>query len=332
MKLPSLSVILPNYNHGHLLPVCINAMISQSVPPSEIVIVDDGSTDDSVEVIKGLAGIHPIIKLYQNERNRGVSYTLNRGIEFASCEYMYFPAADDEVLPGFIEKSMALLAQYPRAGISCTIGDWRELGSGLKWHMGVGMADKPDYLSPKAIVELEKRGRFFIPNHTAIMKRSALIEAGKFIPELKSTSDWFANNVVALRYGLCIVPEPLAIFNIDANSYFHRNRRDVRNYRQMLETILNLLSRPEYRDVADLMREGGSLFLYGGPMLKLLLSRPEYRRFITPTFLRKNLWHSTKLILKLFAPAFLGNWYLRFAGYRAKAPLLAKGKTSIGKA
>ena len=126
---------------------------------------------------------------------------------------MYFPAADDEVLPGFLEKSLRLLAQYPQAGISCTIGDWRELGSGLNWHMGVGMADKPTYLSPRELVELAKRGRLFIPNHTAIMKRSALIEAGKFIPELKSTSDWFANSVVGLRYGLCMVPEPLAIFN-----------------------------------------------------------------------------------------------------------------------
>src|SRR5206468_8725963 len=133
-----------------------------------------------VEIIKGLLRQYPSLKFYQNEQNRGVSYTLNRGIDLASGEYTFFPAADDEILPGFLEKSMSLLAQYPQAGLSCTIGDWREVGTGLNWHMGVGMADTPTYLSPQQMVALEKKGRLYIPGHTTIMKRSAHIKAGKF--------------------------------------------------------------------------------------------------------------------------------------------------------
>src|SRR5438874_2539922 len=122
MKLPTLSVVIPNYNHGKLLPSAINAIVQQSVPPFEIIIIDDGSTDNSVEVIKELARRQPTIKFYQNDQNRGVSFTLNRGIDLASGDYAYFPGADDEILPGFFEKSLALLAQHPEAGISCTIG------------------------------------------------------------------------------------------------------------------------------------------------------------------------------------------------------------------
>jgi hypothetical protein len=185
--------------------------------------------------------------------------------------------------------------------------------------MGAGMADYPSYLSPREIVEIDRKGRYFIPNHTAIMKRAAFIEVGKLVPELKSASDWFAHNAMALRYGLCVVPEPLAVFNIHPNSYYHRSRRDAQSHREMLEAILQRLGRPEFKDVAELMRQGGTLFIFGWPMLKLVLGKPEYRRFATPTFLRKALWHGTKLFLKRFIPAPVGNFYLKLAGYRAKA-------------
>jgi hypothetical protein len=157
------------------------------------------------------------------------------------------------------------------------------------------------------------------------MKRTALIEAGKFIPELKSTSDWFANNVVAFRHGLCVVPEPLAVFNIYPNSYFHRNRRDKRPHREILEAILKLLSQPAYKDVAELMRQGGTLFIFGWPMLKLVFSKSEYRHFAMPPFVRKALWHATKLFLKRFTPTPIGNLYLKLAGYRARTTQAAAG-------
>ncbi len=318
MKLPSLSVILPNYNHAQHLPTCLKALLNQSVPPAEIIVIDDGSTDNSVEVIRQIADKNPSIKFYQNDRNRGVNFTINRGIELASGEYLYFPGADDEILPQFIEKSMMLLDQHPQAAVSCTVGDWRETGTGLRWHMGAGMANCPSYLSPQQIVELDRKGRYFIPNHTAIMKRSAFIEVGKLRPELKSASDWFAHNAMALRYGLCVEPEPLAVFNIYPNSYYHRSRRDAQSHREMLEAILNRLSLPEFKDVSNLMRQGGTLFIFGWPMLKLVLGKREHRHFATPTFLRKAFWHGTKLFLKKFTPAPVGNLYLKLAGYRSK--------------
>jgi hypothetical protein len=123
--------------------------------------------------------------------------------------------------------------------------------------------------------------------------------------------------VVAMRDGLCVVPEPLAIFNIYPNSYFHRTRGDAKSYREILEKILNLLAQPEYHDVRQLMLEAGSLHIYGAPMLRLMLSRPDYRTSVNLRFVFKALWHSTKLTVKAIIPKPLGNLYFRLAGYRA---------------
>jgi len=320
MDLPTLSVIVPNYNHGRYLAVCLKAILAQSVKPIELIVLDDASTDNSVEVIRQFAAQSPLVRLVRNEKNLGVIRTLNKGLDLARGEYVFIQAADDEVLPGLLEKSLCLLAKYPQAGLSCTIGDWREEATGLNWHVGVGMAKTPSYLSPQQMAALGRRGRLFIASHTVILKRSALIEAGKFISELKQAIDWFSLYVVGFRYGICVVPEPLAVLNILPNSYYQRCQQDERGLRETFECILNLLHQPKYQDVVAPIREGCAFYSFGFPMLKLLVSRREYRWFITPSYLRLSLWHSFKSVVKRFIPAPLGNLYFRIAGYRTTPP------------
>ena len=119
MTSPTLSVITANYNHAHLIGEALDAILRQSLRPLELIVVDDGSTDNSVEVIERFARRDTTIRLVRNERNMGAQLTSNRGLQHASGAYMYFAAADDRILPGFFEKSIALLTQYPQAGLCC---------------------------------------------------------------------------------------------------------------------------------------------------------------------------------------------------------------------
>lgn len=321
MNLPTLSVVIPNYNHAQYLPRCLNALLNQSVQPQEIIVVDDASKDDSVEVIREFARKHPIVKLLQNDRNRGVMETTNRGIEAASGEFVFLQAADDETMPGFIEKSLRLLAEHPQAGLSCTIGDWHEhrKNGSVNWHMGVGMTDKPAYLSPQEVVRLEQQGRFFIPGHTAIYRREPLIKVGKLREELAHYSDWFSTTVLALRHGVCVVPEPLAVFNIDlGRSYFVKQRRNKERDEAAIEHALKLLTSPDYSDVVGPFEQAGSLYICGWPTFRVARRQKEFRRFITMRYLRKVSWHATRIWLKAHAPAFLLNWYVGLAGYKAR--------------
>lgn len=317
-SLPSLSVILPNYNHARFLPTSLQAILDQSVPAQELIVIDDASTDNSVDVIESFAAKHPSIRLVRNDKNCGVVYGMNRGLELATSDYVGFAAADDQVRPGLFEKSLRLLAEHPNAALCCTIGEFREVTSGLVWHVGVNMSDAPCYLDPDQLVDLERQNKLFIASHTAIMCRQRLFEVGKFRPELKMHCDWFAMYMIAFRYGICFVPEPLGTCNVQPGSVYTGGIQRKEEYRGILSRMLEYLTRDEFNAPAERVRKGGSLFLFGKPMLQLLVSNRRYRGFLTPTFLRKNLWHIAKLEVKRFLPRSLANLYFRLAGYRAR--------------
>ena len=318
MAKPTLSVVLPNYNDSKCLPKALQALAARERPPDELIVIDDGSSDNSWEIIQGFASKYPFIRAYKNDRNRGIEYTVSRGLELASGDYFGGAASDDLVLPGFFEKSMALLEKHPEAGLCCTIGDWRELHTGLNWHVGVGMADLPAYLSPDRMMELERHGRLFIAGHTVIVKRSSLLEVGKFPASVKYAGDWYTYNLIGFHCGICVVPEVLAVNQINANTYYLRGRRDKASDQQVMEAILRLWSQEKWQDSVQRMKDCGALYVWGWPMLKFLLAHRDYRHFITPTFLRKNLAHTVKLTLKRTAPPALTNLYCKLAGYRVK--------------
>jgi len=316
MDLPRLSVVVPNYNHAAYLPHCLDALLQQSAQPFEVIVIDDASTDNSREVLEQYTSRHSILRVHRNEKNQGVVYGLNRGLELAQGDYVCFPAADDEVRPGFFEKSLRLLAQHPQAALCCTTCEWRYVDSGLTWHMGTGMAHKPCYLSPDDLVRVGRRGKLFIGTSSAIMRKQPLIEAGGFISELRWHCDWFAVTVPAFRYGICFVPEPLSMFNIYSQSYYSSGRKRD-EHRQVLLKLVELLDSPACADVRSRIRESGALSLFATPMLRILLSRPEYRSFINATLLRLSFRRNAELVGKTILPRWLARWFLnRF--YRAR--------------
>ena len=320
MNLPTLSVVVPNYNHARSLPVCLRALLAQSVAAVEVIVIDDASTDDSVAVIEDFAKRHPAIRFLRHDTNRGVVAGMNHGLELARGDFVLFAAADDEVLPGLFVKSLRLLAQHPEAGLCCSIGDWRQAERGLRWHMGVGMAAGACFLAPDGLVELERTGKLFIASHTTLFHRGRLIAAGGFPDALKWHCDWFAMHVLAFRHGICHVPEPLGILNIRGASYHEQGRRNAGEYNRLLDELLRRLASAGCADVVDRVRASGALFLFGWPVLRLVAGRPEHRHFLNAIFLRKNLWHAFKLTVKRFMPAWLGNLYFRLAGYRVEKP------------
>jgi len=307
--LPTLSVVVPNYNHAKYLEVCLSAIVCQSAPPLEVIVLDDASTDDSVEVIRRFAAQHQVVRLVQNGKNLGVMPNINRGIELSRGEYVYVASADDEIVPGLFEKSLRLLAKHPQAAFCCAITEWREVASGLTWHMATGMSDKPCYLSPDEMVRLGKRRKLYLVSSSCVQKREPLLKAGIFPPELRWHADWFATYVTGFRDGVCFLPEILSTANILPGSFYQSGHKK-NEHEQVLVNLLKLLNSEPFADVMPRIRAAGELALFEKPMAELLRQRPEYRHFLNFTFRRKVWLRRAELWAKGHFPPWLARWCL----------------------
>ena len=316
MKLPTLSVVVPNYNHARHLPGCLNAILGQSAPAAEIIIIDDGSTDNSVEVIEDFARRHPSIRFYRNESNRGVTWTCNRGAALATGDFLVIPGADDEVQPGFFEKSLRLLAEYPQAGACGSICQYRDMTSGLSWYLGTAISDRPCFFPPEQLVGMSRTGRLLISTSSMILHRQSFLDAGSYLADLRWHSDWFAFFVVGFRRGICFVPEPLAEFRIYSSSFSNQGMRRSQDQRAVLLRMLEYLELPEYRDAAERFREGAAFASFGWVMLRLLAGERKYRKYLTPGYLRAASWWIAKLTARRLLPDPLARFCLRVAGYQ----------------
>src|SRR2546423_1824551 len=97
---PRISAIIPNFNHAQYLARSVGSYLNQPLLPYEIIVIDDGSTDNSLEVLEGFAKKNPIIRVLRNERNIGMNATMNRGLQEARGDHVLYTSADDEVRPG----------------------------------------------------------------------------------------------------------------------------------------------------------------------------------------------------------------------------------------
>ena len=210
---PTLSVVLPNYNHAHFIGEALTAIAEQSIQPNEVVVIDDASTDDSVEVVQEFVKRRPVVRLLRNPKNSGVVSAMNRGLGMATGDYIYLAAADDKILPGFFEKSIALLQAHPRASLCSALSvladvDLRRLGR---------LPAEPPFpdarfIEPAEILARLRHGESWFMGNTTIYRTEALRESGGFREELGPFADGFASRALALRHGACFIPEELAVW------------------------------------------------------------------------------------------------------------------------
>lgn len=313
MRKPTLSVVIANYNHACYIGEALNAVLSQSFAPAEVIVVDDGSTDDSIDVIEQFRKSHTVVRLLRNDRNRGVTFSNNRGLETASGDYVYFASSDDKVLAGFFEKSMNLLSEYPQAGLCHT--EIRTLeGTEYRFHL----SPRPRYFSVEQMTALFRRlGRSTASGANSIFKRSAFLESGAIVPEAGPLWDVFAAMVVGARYGICYVPGPFVAIRTTQVSYSGSAKRQGPVLRKILNEILCLLDTPAYEDFAEWVEATSVWPIFFPSMLCLLVKDRRRRRYLSVSLVRRALWRGVRDSVGRFIPSVGKKCYFKVAnGYR----------------
>jgi len=271
MQRADLSVVIANRNHAGVLPRALESVLSQSLPPKEIIVLDDASTDDSVAVIERHARRHPTIRLIRNPTHRGVTATYNSGFALATGRYLLPIAADDYLLPEFLAKAMAEFARHPQAGLCVGHGSCTEGDDGPLIVNDPGWCERAAYFSPS---ELCRRIWHTLPVSALILRRDAALAAGGFIPELAWYSDWFLNLVVAFRHGAIHIPETLGIHVVNGDSY-STNAHSGPEHIRVLAALLTRLAAPEYADVAPYFRRNGAACHFGPDFFRAAAQRED---------------------------------------------------------
>ena len=210
----TLSVVMCNYNHSHYIQEALQAILSQSFSPLEVIVIDDGSTDNSVQIIESIAEKNPTVKFYRNVKNEGMWYSSNKGAKIATGEYIYFCAADDRVCPGFFEKSVKILNQNPQAGLSSgllkIIG---KDGNDEMWAKTPVISPTECFLSADQVRKTLLKHGFWFTGHTVIFRRDCIVkdkDTDVWDPELYQFADHIVTMIVATKHGVCFIPEILA--------------------------------------------------------------------------------------------------------------------------
>ena len=116
-----ISIIILCYNLGHFLPEAIDSVLHQTLLPSEIIIADDASTDNTPKIAKQYTKKYPrLIKYIRQPKNLGIIGNLNQAMSVEKGDYISILGADDRFLPEFVEKSAQILDRYPKVAIAYT--------------------------------------------------------------------------------------------------------------------------------------------------------------------------------------------------------------------
>jgi glycosyltransferase involved in cell wall biosynthesis len=273
----TISAILPNYNDEATVGEAIVAILAQSHKVHELIVIDDGSTDNSLDVIAPLVRRFPVITLLRNPVNRGLLQACNRAFKAASGDYIYPASANDMALPGLFAQCASILSRYPEAGL-CHVDIVAPDG-----HVNaMRLSRAPAYFSPDELqIVFRQAGGITAGGGNSLIRRSAFARAGYYIEDLEWNSDIFATTVVCAREGACYVPEPLVRIGVDTQSYSAKGRRRLGAQQAIFTRMLSLLKSDGYRDVFDWIRQSGVWPMLDWSMIPAFALDRELRAFVS---------------------------------------------------
>jgi glycosyltransferase involved in cell wall biosynthesis len=216
---PKLSVIMPCFNAEAHLPRSIASVREQTFRDWRLVVVDDGSTDHSLELLRTSRDTDPRIAVVV-QKNAGPGAARNRALREAVGEFVAFLDADDSWHPEFLQKMVSALDARPDAGLAYC--GWQNLGvTGGRGEPFV----PPEYEGPEKIERLLGGCRW--PIHAALVRKHEVDKAGRFDEKLSSSMDFDLWLRLATCTPIVRVPEVLAFYVHHAGEQITKNRARV---------------------------------------------------------------------------------------------------------
>ena len=269
-----ISVVIPTYNYADFISEAVESVLAQTFPVFEIIVVDDGSNDNTEEIIKQFGDKVKYIK----QRNGGVCAARNNGVENAGGDFIAFLDADDVWFPEKIEKQMAKFAEDTKIGlVHCRMREFdTESGETMRLHLEGEegwVADGLLLLDKTIIIGC---------GGSIIVRRKAFETVGGFDTNLKVGEDWDFCYRIARKFKVGFVREIL----VDYRYHGKNSHLNVREMDRSMNIFYEKAFDTDYKSILRLRRKS-----YGN-FYKILagsyFTAGNYQRFMK--YLLKSLW------------------------------------------
>lgn len=210
---PFFSVVIPLYNKEEFIEDTLESVFNQTFQNFEIIVVNDGSTDNSLSLVSKLVG--PKLRIISTE-NKGVSFARNLGIKKANADYIALLDADDHWYPNHLETIFYLIKEFPRAGMYCSRYTFSFAKKSLKKPVFKGISEDfkgflPNYFESSLYDAVAHTSAVIIPKHI-------FYEVNFFDVAMRSGQDTYLWIQIALKYNVVVGNVTTSVFNKYANN------------------------------------------------------------------------------------------------------------------
>lgn len=228
--IPALSVVMPAYNAEKYVQRAVESILEQTFQDLELVIVDDASTDRTLEIIKGLAVTDARIRVFHNAENLGVSDTTNFGVSKARADLIGRMDADDMSDPTRFEKQIAVLRANPHFAV---------VGSFASHTNDRGQILSLSPTGPRSEAQFDdlrlSGETTMVFGGTALFRKDLFEKAGGYDPSIGSGEDVELFDRMANLGPIVSIPEPLLLYRLHQTSLVQRTFLDGRRVHRFIK-------------------------------------------------------------------------------------------------
>jgi glycosyltransferase involved in cell wall biosynthesis len=252
LKMPLLSVIVPNYKHARFLRQRLDSIFDQTFQDFEVILLDDCSTDDSRTILAEYAQRPQVSHYVANEKNSGSTFLQwKKGVDLAQGKYIWIAESDDWADARFLEEMIPMLAQNDCVAAFCRSHKVDQNGHGLGlWedHLTTTLQSKENiYVLEKraAIAKFMVHGNC-IPNMSAVLlKKEAFVHLDDEVQTMRLNGDWLFWTKLLEQHNIVLLPRPMNHFRQQPNTARNRHTASGRNLLEYFG-ILEYLARKSY--------------------------------------------------------------------------------------
>jgi glycosyltransferase involved in cell wall biosynthesis len=242
---PSVTVVVPNYNHARYLPESLGSIAAQTRAPDRVLIIDDASTDDSLVVISRFVADHPGWQLIRHDKNKGVVAGQNEAIRAVDTDWIGFLGADDALHPSYLEATLAQAVRFPDAGLICACSEIIGISDARALRPMMLPESRSAFLGPADVRRILRKGDNYFSGNVSLYRCSAIKALGGFDENLGSFSDAFLARQLALTFGVFFFAEILGYWRIHGQNYSITTATDAKALSEKLAEIRPLIARSE---------------------------------------------------------------------------------------